>query len=79
MVEVRNADIVEVPAIGSCVRIANGEIDGKITGVTIRAARTQYEVSWWDGRNHKSEWFDEFEVTSIEPRMRVGFLVADAR
>lgn len=66
---------IEAIPPGSPVLIG-GEVPATITAVTLRGTgHVTYEVSWWDGRSHNSEWMDEYEVRRSEQGepLRFGF------
>jgi hypothetical protein len=56
---------MEVYEIGSQVLI-DGDIPATVTAINIRGIehRLQYEVTWWDERNRKSDWLDRVLVPS---------------
>lgn len=69
---------LEIIRPGSPVTIAE-TIPGYVTSVMIGTCRAvKYEVSWWDGRNHKCEWFPEFQVEvrtrESASKLRIGFI-----
>lgn len=66
---------VQVLAIGARVRVADGSLDGVVTGVTIREAGAHsYDVSWWcEGRRY-SEWLQPCElIADNAERCEIGF------
>lgn len=52
-------------------------VSGTITGINIRGnSRVTYEIVWWDGRNSRTEWFEEFEFDPVikeSGKLRIGF------
>lgn len=62
---------MEVFEIGSEVLI-DVDVPGIVTGINIRGVehRLQYEVTWWDERNRKSDWFDPFEIKAKGVKIR---------
>jgi hypothetical protein len=53
------------------VAIDDGDIRGRVTGITFRPGASnemmadsyvQYEVSWWAGGLHYTNWFDGFRL-----------------
>jgi hypothetical protein len=67
--------ILEVIACGEKVSIgADGLITGTITAFSCRFGRIQYEVTWWSGADHKTEWLEECEVIpQTHVTTRIGF------
>lgn len=53
------------------------DIKGRVVQVCIHTNRLcQFQISWWNGRERKIEWFEDFEVTPISPNgpfMQIGF------
>jgi hypothetical protein len=66
---------VECYAVGSVVSLDNGNVrDGIITAVCVRQHGVSYEVSWWDGRQHKCEWLTADEVKDDKAeKIKLGF------
>lgn len=62
---------LEVYEIGSSV-VIDGEIPGTVTGIIVRGQehRLQYEVTWWDERSRKSDWFEPFEIRATDAKTR---------
>lgn len=61
--------------VGTRVRIAEG-ITGLITAISIRCQRdVTYEVSWWNGRDQRVEWFAPWQIDEIEATepLKIGF------
>jgi hypothetical protein len=68
--------ILEVYPIGKKVKLEK-DIPGIIIAILIEPKnRIQYKVSWWSGRDRKSEWFDSFEVNPEDYRdcVKIGFI-----
>lgn len=68
----------DVFAPGAAVAIGGGEIMATVLTVSIRENGTQYEVSWWDGRQRLEAWVTAAEVAPIPntpAACRVGFRV----
>ena len=70
---------IQVLAVGSPVEIGDG-VAGVITAVSIRGQshRVTYEVAWWSGSSHNSQWLEDFEVKAKQTngRLAVGFAAA---
>lgn len=68
-------DLIEVIAVGECVSIAGGDIDGNVTAIQLSDSGTSYRVVWWNGNVRCCEWLESCEVgapiSSI--KQRVGF------
>lgn len=65
-------------AVGTTCKVGIGrdQFVATITGIWIRGTNNLvcYKVAWWDGKNHKEEWLEEFEVfVNREPSLSVGF------
>jgi len=68
---------VLVHDIGTEVQIGPG--DETITGTVIQIAiaehgKVQYQISWWSGRERKTEWLEAFEVVAGQPSVKIGFI-----
>lgn len=66
---------IECYRVGTKVRIAEG-ITGLITEISIKQTRTiLYYVSWWNGRDQRSEWFQPWQIEEVEHSspLRIGF------
>lgn len=46
-----------------------------IVAIVQISSGVMYKVSWWDGSNRKSEWFEDFEVkpTDNTLKTKIGF------
>lgn len=67
---------LEVYPIGKKVMLADN-IPGIITAILIEPKNClQYKVSWWNGRDRKSEWVNSFEVDPEDYRdcLKIGFV-----
>jgi len=73
-IERMTMDTLQVHAVGSKCE-AHG-VPLVIVGICIRSAGVQYEVAWWDGRNHHVEWLYDFEVEYNTRQTKVGFAPA---
>lgn len=56
---------------GSTVKI--NEIEATVISVGIYENRITYHLSWWVNSDRKTQWVEEFEITSKEPKEKIGF------
>lgn len=62
---------------GTKVKITLANIEGIITGITIRFKAIAYEVSYFSGVEYKQVWLNECEFeTEIIARDKIGFVKA---
>lgn len=55
--------------------IIGDDISGTITGVMIKFDAVEYNVSWWNGREYKTDWFPSkmINVDVNQQTLKVGF------
>lgn len=66
---------INVLAIGTRVKIAEG-ITGIVIAVVIRGVNSiKYEVAWWNGRDQRTEHFQEWQMEPVEEAepLPIGF------
>lgn len=51
---------------GTAVLIGFGDdiFAAQVLAVAVYAHNIQYQVSWWDGRQRRTDWLEDFEVQS---------------
>jgi hypothetical protein len=76
--------MTELIPIGAIVKIGpKGDhiskvIEATVTSINLRGRppKIQYEVGWWDNREYKSQWFEEFQIEEYHDKyykMKIGF------
>ncbi len=48
--------------VGELVAMANRDVAGRVTSVMRDGRGNQYHVAWWDKRERRTAWVDEFEL-----------------
>ncbi len=67
---------IEVFQIGTPVIIGD-KIEGTIIGLSLREHYyLTYEISWWNGNERKTSWFEQIEIKRAESStsIKIGFV-----
>ena len=68
-------NMIEIIKPGSTIKTKLSNIEGIITGVTIRFNAVQYEISYFDNKGYRIIWMNEAEFeTTISERLKIGFV-----
>lgn len=59
---------------GVTVKIKLASIEGMITCASIRFDSTQYEITYWVGREQKTVWVREEEFETTEVKTKIGYV-----
>lgn len=78
--ENKQSTTIEAYVVGSRVKLSK-ETEGIITGICLRGTppniHIKYEVTWWNGEDKKSDWFDPVEISHLYarsiPKFSIGF------
>ena len=68
----RRSILIIRPGDDCWVGTKKDSIPGKVCEVSIKPATggefcVMFRVTWWDGRNRKTEWLEDLEVEPISP------------
>ncbi len=66
---------MDIYACGTPVIIKNLDVNGLITGISIRFSRVSYEISYFYNGDQKIIWMDEieFNIREYEKKSIIGF------
>lgn len=75
--------MIEVLPIGAVVNVslsAREPVEAIVVAIQVRGLKqmtVRYQVEWWDGRQNRNEWFDDWQVLPIagghDRRLSIGF------
>lgn len=65
--------MIEVYPCGTQVTSKLSNVNGIITGLSIRFANVSYEVSYFSGHDYKQIWLYECEFTTTVAKDKIGF------
>lgn len=65
--------MTEVYPCGTNVTSKLSNVNGIITGLSIRFANVSYEISYFSGHDYKQIWLYECEFTTTTTKEQIGF------